>query len=484
MNMKSIFITFLLSALLIILMAGCAETLSEDFDMVADQGNKPVEQTIEDSKYSDDLPAEDYECFNYQIYTRENTTHYKMFITEQNGEVINDALYLRNNIVAERFNIVFSEDTYTDETRARAVIMAADDSYSIMNVRCSASNTLATENLIYGVNQLPYINLNKGYWDSELTETLAIGGKSYFAIGATNLSTYDFMAIMLFNKQMIVDYSLESLYDLVNNGKWTLDKFGEMGAAVINDLNGDGKMDTNDQFGLLGVAKYTQVSLLTSSDAMMIKMVGGYPVFEMHADEHLIDAFNKIFNVCTDNNSWYKTSDGSNEGTVYVDMFRENKGLFLCTIFYYIDILRDMETEFGIIPFPKYDEAQDRYRNRITFYDTFVVPITATDLERTSIIIEALTCESMNIVTPAYYEIALKTKYTRDDESQKMIDLIMANRVLDLGDTVYVGLIRDNWLTNMFINNQRDIVSSASKNEKSINNALEKMINLYDLLDY
>ncbi|MHB1153000.1 MAG: hypothetical protein ACYCWE_18215 [Eubacteriales bacterium] len=483
--MKRFNALFILSSVLFMLFAGCAETPdtgSSDISEIIN--NSTADELIVDEKYYDNLPDENYEGFSFNIYTRENTTHYKMLVTEQNGEVINDALFLRNSNVAERFNVVFNEDTYTDETRARTVIMAADDSYSIMNVRCSASNTLATENLVYGINQLPYVDLDKGYWDKELTEALSIGGKSYFAIGATNLSTYDFMAVMLFNKQLITDYGLESPYELVKDGKWTLDKFGELGAAVVSDLNGDGLMDTNDQFGLLGVSKFAQVSLLTSSDTMMIKLVGGYPVYEMYSDERFIAAFDKIFAVCTDNNSWYKTTDNSNEGTTYVNMFRENKGLFLCTIFYYIDILRDMETEFGIIPFPKFDEKQERYRNRISFYDTFVVPITATNLDRTSIIIEALTCESMNTVIPAYYDIALKTKYTRDDESQEMLDLIMVNRVLDLGDTVYVGLIRDSWLANMFVNNQRDIVSAASKNIKTIDSTLKKMIDLYNALEY
>lgn len=483
--MKRFSALFILSSVLLMLFAGCAETSetgSSDMTEIID--NSTDNETIIDEKHFDNLPDENYEGFSFNIYTRENTTHYEMLVSEQNGEVINDALFLRNSNVAERFNVVFNEDTYTDETRARTVIMAADDSYSIMNVRCSASNTLATENLVYGINQLPYIDLDKGYWDKELTEALSVGGKSYFAIGATNLSTYDFMAVMLFNKQLITDYGLENPYELVKDGKWTLDKFGELGAAVVSDLNGDGLMDINDQFGLLGVSKFAQVSLLTSSDTMMIKLVGGYPVYEMYSDERLISAFNKIFAVCTDNNSWYKTTDNSNEGTTYVNMFRENKGLFLCTIFYYIDILRDMETEFGIIPFPKFDEKQERYRNRISFYDTFVVPITATNLDRTSIIIEALTCESMNTVIPAYYDIALKTKYTRDDESQEMLDLIMVNRVLDLGDTVYVGLIRDSWLANMFVNNQRDIVSAASKNIKTIDSTLKKMIDLYNALEY
>lgn len=66
-----------------------------------------------------------------------------------------------------------------------------------------------------------------------MTEALSIGGKSYFAISATNLSTYDFMAVMLFNKQLITDYSLENPYTLGKEGKSTLDKFSELGAALL-----------------------------------------------------------------------------------------------------------------------------------------------------------------------------------------------------------------------------------------------------------
>lgn len=88
-----------------------------------------------------------------------------------------------NSNVSEKFHVEFSEDTYTDETYARTVIMAGDDAYSIMNVQCLRQN-LATEKLVYGINQLPYIDLDKKYWNKKLTEALSIGGKSYFAIGA------------------------------------------------------------------------------------------------------------------------------------------------------------------------------------------------------------------------------------------------------------------------------------------------------------
>ena len=61
-------------------------------------------------------------------------------------------------------------------------------------------------------------------------------------------------------------------------------------------------------------------------------------------------------------------------------------------------------------------------------HDILAVPITATNLERTGIITEALSAESYKRVIPAYYETALKTKYARDDESVQMLDMIANSR--------------------------------------------------------
>jgi ABC-type glycerol-3-phosphate transport system substrate-binding protein len=267
--MKNRILFILCVVLLFTYAAGCAapaDTSPDDTVTAAPE----TEAETDDLLFRDDLPERDFEGFSFNLYTRENTTHYHFLVENQNGEVLNDAIFTRNSNVSERFNVEFTEVTYVDENLARTTIMAGDDSFSMMNVRCSASNVLASQGLVHSVNSLPYINLDKGYWDRELTEALTVGGKSYFAIGATNLSTYDFMSVLLFNKKLIDDFGLDSPYELVNSGKWTFDRFGEMGAAVTTDINGDGKYNASDTFGLLGVAKYTQVSLLTAADTMMI----------------------------------------------------------------------------------------------------------------------------------------------------------------------------------------------------------------------
>lgn len=102
--------------------------------------------------------------------------------------------------------------------------------------------------------------------------------------------------------------------------------------------------------------------------------------------------------------------------------------------------LRNAGNDYGIIPYPKYDEEQDDY---VTIVDggftVLAVPKSVTDPERSGIIAEALCAETYKNVIPVYYEIALKEKGARDEESIEMIDFIMSKRVYDF------GYVYDNW---------------------------------------
>jgi hypothetical protein len=96
------------------------------------------------------------------------------------------------------------------------------------------------------------------------------------------------------------------------------------------------------------------------------------------------------------------------------------------------------DVEYGIIPFPKWDERQEDYR---TFSAGLLlaVPITSTDLERTGTIIEALSAEGYKRVTPAYFETALKEKFSFDNETVKMLDIINSSRAISF------AYAYDNW---------------------------------------
>ena len=140
-----------------------------------------------------------------------------------------------------------------------------------------------------------------------------------------------------------------------------------------------------------------------------------------------------------------------------------------------------MEDDYGIIPYPKWDEAQDGYHTMVDgSHDILGVPKTASDTERTGIIVEALSAESYKKVVPVFYDTALKTKAARDEDSSAMIDIIRDSLTFDFGylhsssiDSVghmFVGWIREN---------NNNIVSSYDARSSGFATKLEKVLSVY-----
>jgi hypothetical protein len=131
------------------------------------------------------------------------------------------------------------------------------------------------------------------------------------------------------------------------------------------------------------------------------------------------------------------TGQTSNVITGIREAFLEGRALFYAEVMFHVANLRQMETDFGIIPQPKYDEAQEDY---ITFVNPagscLTVPITVASVERSGIVLEAMASESYRYLTPAYYNTALQQKYTRDNESAEMLDLLLQNPERSFKDIV------------------------------------------------
>lgn len=434
----------------------------------------------------DDLPEINMNGYKFRMYSRTtDSIHGNMEAEEINGEELNDSIYERNRQIEARFNMEFSEVTNPDNTdAARKAVKAGDDLYEIITTRCIAAFQYAQEGMLYSINDLPYIDLDKPYWDSNLSDVLTVMNKRYFAIGDLNLTAYDFTDVMLFNKNMITDLGLDSPYELVNSGNWTLDKFNELALNASSDMDGDGKYGNKDRYGYLSSPKHVLPAFWIGAGAISIKKNNDdLPYFSLSGDEHFINVIQKIFESVHDNNVWFKNTEGANVSTATMNMFKNGQSLFSHSTFYFVEKMRDMETDFGIIPYPKYDENQQTYYSRVNFFDTFTVPVTNQNLEYTSIIIEALASASAKSVIPVYYDIALKSKISRDSDSEEMLDIIFKNRTMDLGDTVYTDQVRDGVFSSMFSNNNRNLVSKLESMENVTMKAINKTIDAFDVLD-
>jgi len=123
-----------------------------------------------------------------------------------------------------------------------------------------------------------------------------------------------------------------------------------------------------------------------------------------------------------------------------------------------------------------FDEAQGEYYARVSYFMPPIIPITNQNLEMTGAVLEMTNYLAKQSITPAYYDISLKGKYSRDEESVAMLDLIFDHRVVDLGDTIFCPDVRDGFFNQMYTGNKRDLVSQIEKNEAKIQSTIDKMV--------
>ena len=225
------------------------------------------------------------------------------------------------------------------------------------------------------------------------------------------------------------------------DGKWTIDKLKEFVTGVAHDLDGDGKMTPADRYG------WGSLDLSRGALALQYGMGQFTTKFDENGDPQLIinsdlmaTVVDKVIGLVT-SGEVYKITNKINEVTV----FKEGRMLFCTAIFMQTDLnMRDMEDEYGVLPQPKLDESQEKYYTIINpLCYMYSIPITVKDQDRASILFEAYQYEGYNYVYPGFYELALKTKYSHDDVSAKVYDLIMNGRVCDFGFVFGSTGIRD-----------------------------------------
>jgi len=444
-------------------------------------GNEP--ENAPEIIYQDDLPEISMNGYVFRMFSRQlDPMTFRGIINpeEITGEMLNDALYERNRRIEERFGMTFTEVVRDNSDAVRNAIRAGSDDYDMVTTRIPAAFQYAHEGLLYSIEVLPHIDLSKPYWDQSLNPSLTIANKRYFAIGATNLVTYDFTDCLLFNKKLFTDLGLDYPYALVEDGKWTFDRFNEMARAAVKDINGDGIFNADDSYGFVGPAKNILSTFVISAGNLSIqKDPDDIPYFAIPGNEKYISAFQKAFDIIYDDNVWFKTNTDENVDQVGMQIFESGRSAFAYSTFFFVTQLRGMEADFGILPFPKLDESQDRYYSRVSFTDLFTVPVTNTNLEYTSIIAEALACESARSILPVYYDVSLRTKISRDDDSQDMLDIIFNNRVIDMGDTIFAAQTRDSVFNVMLQRGDRDLVSRIERMENNVNRELDKIIEAF-----
>lgn len=424
---------------------------------------------------SEGIPADDA---NYEFYAESET-----------GDIVNDAIYRRNKTVEDRLNVNLNViqgpgwQSYSQAlTLIRSSVKAGDQAYDIVAGWSAQISPLAVEGLFANLHEMPYLDLGKPWWNQTIVNDLTVAKKLPFIAGDINLTILGNSIVVYYNNKIPEEYGLtENIYDVVFDGKWTIDYIAETAKNVQKDLNGDGVMDEFDQYGAAWpVVNYNDAFM--NSSAIKIIVIGGDNVPVLSTDtERLAGLVDKVFNFLYNSPGVYAIVRWELEDVMDVAMFNNNQALmvpgYLCFAYTHY---RETEFDYSILPYPKYDETQEYQTPVQNGLSLLCVPYNSDKKETIGAFMEAAACESYKNVSPVYFDTAMKVKYARDEVSAKMLDIIRRGINLNFA-SIYdpnigspVLLMRE--MAGYGPLKGNNFASWWEKNEPRISKALEKLV--------
>lgn len=368
-------------------------------------------------------------------------------VTDMNGEPINDAIYNRNVAVESRIgikinNIMTSDnDNYTISDMIRTQVTAGTNEYDMLANSVYSTIMYTGEGLFRDLTECEHLDLDQIYWAQGFNDAASIGDAQFFATGAIALSTYRFIFATFFNRNMFTDNGIDMPYEAVSSGKWTIDYQYEISSKIYEDLNGDNTADEGDRYGFVTNADMIGVDAYWSSCELPILRKTQDNYLEYAVDvERLSAAVEKINHLIWENTGAYAVPHGTAdaEQETIAAIFADDRAAMVTLRLIEAEgsYLRNMRTDYGIVPMPKLEETQEKYYSYA--HDSFTavaVPANVNDdrLQEMGAVMEALASESYRTVLPAYYEITLKDKYCNDPESRDMLDTIIEGFFVDAG---------------------------------------------------
>ena len=460
-----IVLSLILSSLLIITTSCGEEEKKEEKNNNSEKVNSITEGDIfaERAAIDDGLETVDFGGRKFRIVGHSGGEANNVNNTEINqGKLLTDANFYRTKTVEDRFNVdveaVYVAGINEVADWVSKNVLSGADEFDLLVNHVLTSGGMVVKNLFLNWYDIPNVDFSKPWWAESNVSELTVDGKAILAISDFNSTAVSCTYALVFNKNLAASYDLGNLYEVVEDGRWTIDYLMDLIRDVYVDADGSGDRSEGDFYGMAQPTQSRLNQWLWAFDnPIMTKDDEGLPAVAIKTDK-INSIVTKIYDLCYNTQGVFYDPTYSN----YSSMFLEKKTIFGID---HIGALtgeeyRNFEDEYGILPLPKWDENQaDYYSHSFGEHTVSAIPKTVKDTTFVGTIVEALAAESYKQVIPTFYEVALKTRYLRDNESKKMVDIIIKNRVFDF------GYVYDNW--KGFAYTLNDIIKSGNPNFES-----------------
>ena len=492
--MKKLAILSLLCALLLptIVACGSGDSTGATDTNAADTTAAEVTEPAETEVPLEIPEGVNYDGYEFKVYTYvvgESTeggytmmTNYNDLVAEEeNGDPINDAVYQRNRAVEDKLNIkivpvIAPKNELTNNLKAN--IQAGSSEYDVALQMIRAAQNMAAENYLTNLYDVDTLYLDKPWWNDRIQQGVAINDNLFVITGDATIQDKEGVSMLFYNITLAENNGFEDIYTIVEDGKWTLDKFWEQCSAVTKDLNGDGVINHLDSAGT-GM-NYTSLNFfLNGAGESFAKLQDGVPVSGLES-ERAINFIQEMAKFMNDKNAMLLATNTEGGWGTFTKMFKANNLLVRTGNLYNAKSYRDMEGDFSLVCMPKYEESQDQYYSPTSPHAStgFVIPITTQDVDRAGVILETMAYYSGDTVREAYVNITLGEKIMRNEKSVALMNQMLDTMIYDIG---YVF----NWAgitaiaSNACSTSDSTIVSEYATLRTSYLKAMEDTYNLY-----
>lgn len=481
---RDYFLILCLIPTMVILHTACAKSVDNDniTELLSTSAETVSETAAIDFSYTADLPDMNFEGETFTILLGDvGYMASRVYIEEQEGNMVDDAVYNRNITVEESCGIALNVITDGTDASFKKAVKAGDAVYNLVWLPTPILIADAQNGYTLDMYSLEYLDTSKSYWDQGVIRDLSVYGKLFGLLGDINTQQIDHTHIILYNKKMVENYNLPDMYQMVNDGKWNFETFGTLARSggVSQDINGDGKMDQTDQYAIVITQDGYNAFFAAAGEKWIEKDEDDTPYLTELTDRKV-----KVFEWIQDTlcnrditlNAHLFLSAYTDSWAIY-DLFPNGRALFTDVDVNIMQSYNVMTDDFGLLPQPTYN-AESVYYGNIYFYTPMLgVPITVAGdaADMTGYVMEKLASEGYRIITPAYYDTAIANRYLRDTESIRMLDYIVRNRAYDMAVSFSWGnLVND--ITSQLNNQKLNIASLYESKVKSVDLAIETFI--------
>lgn len=491
---KKIFALILAALMLLPMIVACAETTGDDIVTTAPdaatvtpagtEDTTPVETELQSATLPENLK---FEGETIIFLSRDSSfVDDEVAVEDINGSMVNDAIYRRNEKVKKQLGVEFENIQLTggNYVISEELRNAANNGETYFDI--IANSTYSTimytgENILLDLTDCEYLDLDAIYWSQGFNESASIGESQYLATGAIALSLFRYMFVTFYNKQLLEAAQYENLYTVVDEGRWTLDYQIQLSRDLFKDSDGSGTVTEGDTVGFSTSTVLYVDPYWSSCDVKIVsKNEDNHLVYDIDL-EKLGNVVDKLIDLYHNANAWVDKSSGDDGkqsalGALFANGSAATTTMRLCSV--ETEQFISMEDEYGVIPVPKFDEAQAKYYTYL--HDQFtsfgITSVHANDKERVQMlgaVLEAMALESYKTVVPAYYDTTLKGRYLEDSVSWRMLDMIYENVKVDAG-VLYTKCLDSIHQAprDMVKNGANNVASSYQKKGKLIENRL------------